>query len=145
MATFRLPLSLCEELDSLARKFWWIGSLDKRYYLCLIAWDSICQPKARGGLGIRRFKDINAAFLAKLGWMMASDSSRFWISILKARYCRESNFWTATLPKTTSVVARMIWSTRDFIREGSVYLIGNGDAVDIWNSPWVPWFNMEQT
>lgn len=36
----------------------------------MLAWDTICQPKVKGGLGLRTAGPMNDAFMAKLGWQM---------------------------------------------------------------------------
>lgn len=41
--------------------------------LLLISSDKICRPKCEGSLGIRKVQDVNAAFLAKLGWKIFKD------------------------------------------------------------------------
>ncbi|PON76413.1 hypothetical protein PanWU01x14_034670 [Parasponia andersonii] len=135
----------CDDLDKLIRRFWWTGSLEKNRYLALIAWDKICQPKLRGGLGIRRFKDINEALMAKLGWMLATDSNSLWAGTIRGKCCNRGNFWNVTIPKLTSVVAKNIWLTRELIRSRSCFLIGDGLSTNLWNSPWVPWLSDEET
>ncbi|PON91867.1 hypothetical protein TorRG33x02_124650 [Trema orientale] len=123
------------DMDKAVRKFWWTGSLEKNKFLALTCWDMVCQPKSRGGLGIRRFSDINFAFLSKLGWLLASGSESLWAEILRNKYCHNGNFWSSHLPTTTFVMAKGIWSTRDFIKNNSCYLVGIGANVDLWNAP----------
>ncbi|KAF4350253.1 hypothetical protein F8388_017637 [Cannabis sativa] len=36
-------------------------------------------------------------------------------------------------------------AARDILRNEACYLIGNGNSVDVWNSPWVPWINWQQS
>ncbi|XP_043699291.1 uncharacterized protein LOC122650056 [Telopea speciosissima] len=38
-----------------------------------ISWDNLCKPKAEGGLGIRRLRDVNMAMLCKLTWKIRND------------------------------------------------------------------------
>ncbi|KAH7515208.1 hypothetical protein FEM48_Zijuj10G0002700 [Ziziphus jujuba var. spinosa] len=72
MTTHLLPTGICDDLDALVRKFWWKSNPKTSGYLALKAWKDICKPKDLGGLGFRRFKDINLSLLAKLGWKLAN-------------------------------------------------------------------------
>lgn len=45
----------------------WIiwGDTENQRRVHLVAWDDICQPKNKGGLGLRKMKDINATAMMK--------------------------------------------------------------------------------
>uniref|UniRef100_A0A803PWZ9 Reverse transcriptase domain-containing protein n=1 Tax=Cannabis sativa TaxID=3483 RepID=A0A803PWZ9_CANSA len=141
MSSFLLPKGLCRELDQAIRKFWWTGGGDKDRYLALVEWDALCLPMDRGGLNFKKFEDINLALLAKLGWKLASGDTSLWCTIFKEKYWGRSghSFWTALLPGNASFGARGILATRDLIRKESCFIIANGNSVDLWNSPWIPW------
>lgn len=51
-----------------------------------IAWEKICQEKAKGGLAIRNLKNMNKAFLAKLAWHFLHEPNRLWAQILWKKY-----------------------------------------------------------
>lgn len=72
MATYLLPLKVCEDLDALVRKFWWETKPKASGFLALKAWKDVYKPKELGGFGFRKFRDFNLALLAKLGWKLAS-------------------------------------------------------------------------
>lgn len=82
MAAYKLPNSFCSDLDSLVRRFWWSGDVHKARTLALKSWDSLCQPKMHGGLGFKRFKAFNDAFLAKLSWKVAAKENTLWVRVL---------------------------------------------------------------
>uniref|UniRef100_A0A803PIZ4 Reverse transcriptase n=1 Tax=Cannabis sativa TaxID=3483 RepID=A0A803PIZ4_CANSA len=67
MSTFLLPKSICEAMDSVVRKFWWVGSSDKTHFLTRTNWDSLCNPRSYGGLGFKKFRTFNFALVSKLG------------------------------------------------------------------------------
>ena len=66
MSSFLIPKCLCEEMDSMLRKFWWSPSKNSNRYFTPLAWDNLCQPKNLGGLGFRHVSDINMALLSKV-------------------------------------------------------------------------------
>ena len=50
MNYFKIPDSLCDELTSLIRNFWW-GKKQNERKMAWISWDKLCEPKAAGGMG----------------------------------------------------------------------------------------------
>lgn len=70
MSTFKVPVTIRKELDSLTRRFWWGAKPDATLFWALKAWSSICILRSKGGLGFRCFKNINLALITKLGWKL---------------------------------------------------------------------------
>ena len=66
MNCFKLPESLCNELNTKMRNFWW-GQRDKERKMAWIAWEKMCTPKNEGGMGFKDLKTFNLALLAKQG------------------------------------------------------------------------------
>lgn len=67
MSCFKLPVSLCKELESAIAKFWWRGNKDKcgMYW---ISWENMKRRKKFGELDFRDLVSLNLAYLAKIGW-----------------------------------------------------------------------------
>uniref|UniRef100_A0A803PUX2 Reverse transcriptase domain-containing protein n=1 Tax=Cannabis sativa TaxID=3483 RepID=A0A803PUX2_CANSA len=139
MSTNRVPISICRELDALLRRYWWQGQVTKGRFMALKAWDSICQPKSSGGLGIRRFEDANRALMAKLTWSIAEGSNKPWIVCLLGKYCKNENFWTVKKKNSDSYLWKCILEVRNIILKGSLAIPAGGESIDIWNQPWIPW------
>jgi len=74
MQSAKLPRSLCDTLDRKIRTFLWGGSSMQRKPH-LLAWAVITKDKDQGGLGIRSMRQLNSAFLMKLGWRLQTGSS----------------------------------------------------------------------
>ena len=94
MNCFKLPDSLCNELSSSIRNFWW-GQREKERKLAWLAWEKMCMPKSEGGMGFKDLKAFNLALLAKQGWRLAQNTESLAHRVLKARYFPNSNFLEA--------------------------------------------------
>ena len=53
MSIHKLPKDICKRIDRFIRDFWWGNTTEVRK-LHTIAWDIICQPKEKRGVGIRK-------------------------------------------------------------------------------------------
>ena len=73
MLIHRLSKDTCNRIDRIIRDFWWGDTTEVRK-LHTIAWDTICQPKEIGGVGIRKTEQFNHAFIAKKYWRITKNS-----------------------------------------------------------------------
>lgn len=115
MSTFLLPATICLSLDSRYRNFWWRFSKENGRGLCLKVWDSICKPKAVGGLGFRRADDMNRALIAKMGWHLFLNSNKFWVKLLYSKYCCGISFSKATYSYNDSWLWKGIIKCKDLV------------------------------
>lgn len=83
LSLFLLPKSLCSGINAGMRKFWWGFPQDKKHNISFLSWNSICQPKALGGLGIHSLKFLNNSLLARLGWKMTTNQPLLWVDALR--------------------------------------------------------------
>ena len=67
MQTTLLPVSLYDDIDKAIRKFLW-GSYGSEKKLHYVNWLEVCRPKSEGGLAIKPTRQVNKAFMVKLGW-----------------------------------------------------------------------------
>ena len=80
MSTFLLPKSLYKKLDQVFKNLWW-GFLPKKVRnLSLKSWNSLCSPKASGGLGFRKMEEVNLALIFKLAWKLFTHSDSMWVA-----------------------------------------------------------------
>ncbi|KAL5563120.1 hypothetical protein UlMin_032867 [Ulmus minor] len=139
MQSMKLSNSICSKLDAIIRNFWWSASKSTKP-LCLKAWAEVSQPKQWGGLGFRRMKDLNLSLLAKWAWKLVQGQNSLCCSILNARYLLHTKFLQASQSRGDSPFWKAVMATKDIIRSGSCYLVGNNESIDIWEDPWVPSF-----
>ena len=66
MSCFKLPDSLCRELNSMVSSLWW-GQQGSERKMAWVSWERMCSRKIDGGLGFKALKAFNLALLAKQG------------------------------------------------------------------------------
>ena len=64
MGCFKLPLSLCHEIETMIKKFWWGQRGDKRK-IHWLKWDELTKSKLEGGMRFRDITMFNDSLLAK--------------------------------------------------------------------------------
>ena len=137
MSCFKIPKSLCNELNSMTSSFWW-GQKDRERKMAWVSWKKLCTPKERGGMGFRDLKDFNLALLAKQGWRILKNQSSLIHRVFKAKYFAQCSFWEAQVGRRPSYAWRSIMAAREVLERGSKWSIGNGEQVSIWKDRWIP-------
>ncbi|XP_040998224.1 uncharacterized protein LOC121244278 [Juglans microcarpa x Juglans regia] len=137
MGVFKLPISLCKELNSLYSKFWW-GHKENSKKIHWWSWERLGVQKARGGMGFRDVECFNAAMLAKQGWRMIKNSSSLVAQVYRDKYFKNSEFLKAKLGINPSYIWRSVLSARDLLKEGLQWRVGNGNNIGIWGEKWLP-------
>ena len=75
--------------------------MDRKIHL--ITWEVILKEKSKGGLGLRGMRQLNSAFLMKLGWRFLAEPSTLWTRVLREKYCQGRELEsTVTRPATCS-------------------------------------------
>ncbi|XXG88201.1 hypothetical protein AAC387_Pa12g0445 [Persea americana] len=70
-----LPTKTCLLIERLMRNFLW--SVDRiKSKSNYVRWETVCLPKSKGGLGLRRLKELNEACPLKLGWSAVTGNGK---------------------------------------------------------------------
>jgi len=104
----------------------------------LVAWDVVTKEKAQGGLGLRSMRQLNSAFLMKLGWRMQAESSTLWARILHEKYGRGRD-WTYLIDRRypCSNTWKRIMETMHLTEQGVDIAIGDDRLAKLWVHRWL--------
>ena len=137
MSCFKIPNTLCKELNSMMSNFWW-GQKNKERKVAWVSWEKLCTLKAEGGMGFRDLKAFNLALLAKQWWRMLQSPNSLVHKVFKAKYVKTGSFSEAELGRRPSYAWRSMLAARKVVDSGSRWCRGNGERVHIWKDRWIP-------
>ncbi|KAF5447221.1 hypothetical protein F2P56_032789 [Juglans regia] len=137
MGVFKLPKSLLHEINRVMQQFWW-GHMHNEKKVHWVSWGQMGKEKGEGGLGFRDFESFNMALLAKLGWRLIQFPDSLAAKVLKVKYFSTSDFLQAKVGAKPFFIWRSLCATRELIKKGSIWRIGNGQDTKIWNCRWLP-------
>ena len=134
---FKVPDQVCNELDTIIRAFWWgHGQGEKKLHL--LSWEKICQPKRKGGLGIKKFGPMNYVMLAKQYWNLYQNPNSLLARTYKAKYYPNCSLQEYTPKSHHSWCWKNIVKQGDFrLREGQ-WRVGSGFNIPLTHQNWFP-------
>ena len=94
MSCFKLPTGLCNELESLIRKFWW-GQRGDRWKIHWVKWETLTQAKSVGGMGFKDLALFNDALLAKQAWCLLHKKDSLLHRVFKSKIFPNCSFMKA--------------------------------------------------
>jgi hypothetical protein len=136
MSVFKLPITLCREINSLFSKFSW-GHLENMDRMAWMSWKGLGRSKSTGGLGYRDLESFNLALLAKQGWRILQNTESLAARVLKGKYFPENSFLEASLGCRPSYIWRSIWLAKPLLSEGLIWKVGDGSNINIWGDRWI--------
>lgn len=90
-----------------------------------------------GGLGFKDIRAFNDALLAKQLWRLLTQPNLLMSEVLKARYYPTRGLLNAEAQSNDSFLWRNWIETKETLRQGLRYQIGDGKSIKIWESPWL--------
>ena len=136
MSLFKLPRSLCDNINSLMAKYWCGQHQDERK-IHWINWKKICTQKKNGGMGFRDLHSFNLAMLSKQAWRLTEDTHSLFYKVYKARYFPNGSFMTAEVGSSPSFVWRSLLAARDILVAGSYWRVGDGRTIGVFTHRWL--------
>ncbi|CAN1181294.1 Putative ribonuclease H protein At1g65750 [Linum perenne] len=137
MQTSVLPVNTCEEIDRRIRNFVW-GTTSEERKVSLVAWEKICLPKEKGGLGLKMARQLNRAYLTKLAFIFFKEKEKLWVRTIQHKYFSESSTGLAVRNlKSTSPLWKGILREWGTMLEGAKSAIRNGSETLFWTNCWV--------
>ncbi|CAN1181022.1 Uncharacterized mitochondrial protein AtMg00310 [Linum perenne] len=138
MSTFLLPKKIIKRMNQLLRKFFWSGSMDKQS----IHWcnaETLCAPKAVGGLGFRDFRYFNLALVVgKQAWRILECPEALWVRLLKSLYFPSTDFLSSVKGPRPFWIWSSLCEARPLLSLGAFKALGDGNNIRIRSDPWLP-------
>ncbi|OMO72173.1 Endonuclease/exonuclease/phosphatase [Corchorus capsularis] len=124
-------VSVVDRLDQCNQNFLWSGEADKSGGH-LVSWERLCRPKRNGGLGLRKARVSYVALLAKTSWKLQMREQNLCTEIFQKKYLKGKPFIESSSSRRCSSTWRGLLHTRDCIRRGTRWWIGNGIGTRFW-------------
>ena len=136
MSIFKLPNSICDNINSMLAKYWW-GQTQAERKLHWVNWRKLCMEKKEGGMGFRDLHAFNLVMLSKQAWRLIHENHSLFYRVYRARYFPNCSFMFVELGNNPSFVWRSLLVARDLIREGSRWQVGDGRSIGVFTHPWL--------
>jgi hypothetical protein len=137
ISVFLILITLCRDLKGMMQRFWW-GHMANDSRVHWMSWERMGRSKSRAGLGFKDLIMFSKALLAKQGWGILKDPQSLVTQVLKAKYFPHDYFLTADMGNKPSYVWKSLLSSRDLLKDGLVWRIGDGGNVKTWKDKWLP-------
>ncbi|XP_071683372.1 uncharacterized protein [Lolium perenne] len=129
----QLPVGLTNQLDRILRQCLWRDK-DGMPKQSLAAWDMICKPKLKGGLGIVNFQKQNAALLIKYLDKFYNKKDLPWVDLLWFAHYQDK------VPHEEKLCGSFWWrdvmKQVDNFRGVAAVIHGAGDTMLFWSDNW---------
>ncbi|CAN1761141.1 Uncharacterized mitochondrial protein AtMg00310 [Linum perenne] len=137
MASFLIPKTNIDKLNTITSDFWW-GKVDGKKKMHWVSWEKLCLPKENGGLGFKDLETFNHALLAKQTWRLIRNPDLLLAQIYKAKYFPNSTLMQAGKGSNPSWGWRGILKGREIIKVGHRWQVGDGISINPFLDHWVP-------
>ncbi|XP_043813746.1 uncharacterized mitochondrial protein AtMg00310-like [Manihot esculenta] len=102
-----------------------------------LAWENMCSKKKEGGMGFRDFRSFNLSLLGKKLWRFLTNPNTLCCRVFKAKYFPNSDLFFANVSNGASFVWKSVMASKELIRRGTRWRVGNGKKILVASAPWI--------
>ena len=135
MSCFKLPSGLLKDIEMMIRKFWWGQRGDQRK-IHWKNWDTLCKPKALGGMGFKDLEKFNEAILAKQVWRLLVDHSFLFYRVFSEKYFPRGSIFDAKVASGLYALQSIV-KARKLVQFGLLWRVGNRRKINIYGDRWL--------
>nr|XP_043619780.1 uncharacterized protein LOC122591584 [Erigeron canadensis] len=134
-SVFILPAKVIQKIEKIMRGFLWSqGTLQKGK--AKVAWEVVCLPKTKGGLGIRRLDIFNIALMSSHIRSILTLKESLWVRWVHTYKLKGQGFWAIPLRGNLSWSWRKLLQIRPVVRPFFWFKVGNGEIANAWHDNW---------
>ncbi|XP_073291108.1 protein ILITYHIA [Primulina huaijiensis] len=132
-----VPKGIADSMDKIARNFLWDGE-DGDGHIHLVAWEQVCKPKDKGGLGGWKIIFRNKALLGKWWWRFFEEDETLWKKIIVSKYGLQENGWDAGLARNVTFRCPWKFISRLYptFKQRVTIKVRGGNKVRFWEDRW---------
>ncbi|CAA7021818.1 unnamed protein product [Microthlaspi erraticum] len=116
MTCFKLPASLCKQIQCTLTRFWW-DSTPGMQKMSWTSWKKITKSKTIGVLGFHDIQSFNDALLAKLSWQILTNPNFLLVRVLQGKCCKDHHILDVPTSNSSSHGWRGVLIGRDLLVE----------------------------
>jgi hypothetical protein len=136
MGALLIPVGTLEAFDKRCRVFFWAGEDHVSGGQCKVAWDEVCKPFDKGGLGFASLKTRNKCLLLKLLAKVHSPGLAPWESWFSSRYGWHGNHDLGDCHRLDSIVWKDLVACLPLFRSVTSVQVGSGSSTSFWLDLW---------
>jgi hypothetical protein len=115
MCTLKILVTIINAIDRIRRDYLWCGSDENAHRNPQVAWDKVCRPKNKGGLGVLNLKIHNTTLLFKFIHKFYDREYIPWVNLIWANHYSGGKIPHA-YPKTGSFWWKDVFRLVDYFR-----------------------------
>ncbi|CAN1825150.1 Putative ribonuclease H protein At1g65750 [Linum perenne] len=137
LQTYFLLATTTKAIDAKIRNIVWGDTHDKKK-THLIYLDVVCRSKSQGGLGLKKARELNEAYMMKLGWLILQAPEKLWVQVVTSKYLKKTDQGICLRRKAgDSTLWRGIRKAWPAMAAACQHSIRDGKSTLFWKHQWL--------